>query len=109
MQVGESYKPLVNHINLLQKCLNKHRCRTCAQKLTMTSPRTSLTNSSQLLCYFKAYNENKRTNSSSSLHYILKFNNQELSAKKKQENEKQKVHQDLALIKMNCVDFIKYC
>ena len=55
MQVGESYKPLVNHINLLQKCLNKHRCRTCAQKLTVTS----LTNSSQLLCYFKAYNENK--------------------------------------------------
>ncbi len=50
MQVGESYKPLVNHINLLRKCLN-----TCAQKLTVTS----LTNSSQLLCYFKAYNENK--------------------------------------------------
>ncbi len=29
--------------------------------------------------------------------------------KKNQENEKQKVQQDLALIKMNCVDFIKYC
>ena len=40
---------------LLQKCLNNHRCRTCAQKLTVTS----LTNSSQLLCYFKAYDENK--------------------------------------------------
>ncbi len=43
------------------------------------------------------------------VHYILKFNNQELSAKKTQENEKQKVHQDLALIKINFVDFIKYC
>lgn len=39
---------------LLRKCLDKHKCLTCAQKLTVAS----LTNSSQLYCYFKAY-ENK--------------------------------------------------
>ena len=37
-----------------RKCLDKHKCLTCAHELTVTS----LTNSSQLLCYFKAY-ENK--------------------------------------------------
>ncbi|CAB3991326.1 Hypothetical predicted protein [Paramuricea clavata] len=40
---------------LLRKCLDKQKCLTCAHKLT-------LTNSSQLLCYFKAY-ENKSTDS----------------------------------------------
>ena len=36
---------------LLRKCLDKHECLTCSQKLTVTN----LTNSSQLLCHFKAY------------------------------------------------------
>ncbi|CAB4000060.1 Hypothetical predicted protein, partial [Paramuricea clavata] len=40
---------------LLRKCLDKQKCLTCAHKLTLTS-------SSQLLCYFKAY-ENKSTDS----------------------------------------------
>ncbi len=69
----------------------------------------------ELLCYFKAYNENKSDFGGLTVPQVCiifwssSVQQPRIKREKKQENEKQKVHQDLALIKMNCVDFIKYC